>query len=198
MSLWIWNNTFFGAWLIKEKYKQKKISLVKPLRAGQEIFSCPAKSLRFFFPPTLCISEWSKSYEDSHENKSWINQQYTPVTLLAPSTHWAPTGSTAQLCRDWKVSQLTPCTHTPPAASAMSLELLLFSNITHWPEKCTSMQSHAKKADEGFSPLESTGPAPLSHFRKFNLIHPFLNKSSQSWHVPIQPLCQRSASQDQP
>lgn len=161
MSLWIWNNTFLGAWLIKEKYKQKKISLGKPLRAGWEIFSCPAKSLRFFFHQPSAFQRDHNPMRASMKMKVEQTSRTPPITLLSLCTHGA---AGAQQAWGSGLAGLAP--------QPLPLELLLFRNSIHWPGKNTSMQSHAKKADEGFSHAlnsssESTGPAPSLHFRKF-------------------------------
>lgn len=94
MSLWIWNNTFLGAWLIKEKYKQKKISLGKPLRAGWEIFSCPAKSLRFFFHQPSAFQRDHNPMRASMKMKVEQTSRTPPITL---SLHPRGSRSTASL-----------------------------------------------------------------------------------------------------
>lgn len=193
MSLWIWNNTFLGAWLIKEKYKQKKISLGKPLRAGWEIFSCPAKSLRFFFfTHPLHFGEitilwrlpwkWKLNKPAGH-----------PPSLSFPS---APTGQQEHSKPEalgWQGSLLSHC---PWSCSSSGTA---FTGQEKTP-LCKAMPKRQMRA----SAMPWTAPQRAQvlppHCISGNSIqiHPFLNKSSQNWHVPNQQFCQRSASQGQP
>lgn len=177
MSLWIWNNTFLGAWLIKEKYKQKKISLGKPLRAGQEIFSCPAKSLRFFFfPPPSAFQRDRNPVRVPWKWKLSSPAGYPP-SLSFPSTATGQQERSKAEALGWQGSHLTLCTACTSATGLGAAPLQQHHSLAR------KKHLYAKACQKGRWGLQPCPEEPLGEHRSCPLttFQEILSKSIHTW-----------------